>query len=232
VSETVPSGYLRFSEAVTLLAQGIWGGQTRPKPIRDVKRHYKKPLSITFGPWKERASKDLALAAVNEQIAVYVFGRPQAEAGRPGPEMTQVPGAILGRLIKIRGGFPDHPRVSMKAVAWNGELYRAINTGVLVVQKCDFDAWYRRERQKGRWPSQRSRLKKEGRPSRQTDELRNAVSAIMLEGSMNVAELHRRLVASGRTGVPSEDTLARLVDLLLGETGDTRFRRPKRARPN
>jgi hypothetical protein len=30
MSETIPTGFLRFSEAVALLAQGIWGGLTRP----------------------------------------------------------------------------------------------------------------------------------------------------------------------------------------------------------
>jgi hypothetical protein len=227
MSEAVPDGFLRFSEAVALLALGMWGGLTRSEPVRELKRQYRTPA---FGPWKERAGQHLTLAALNEQIPIYVFGRPQVEAGRPRPEMTQVPGAVLGRLIKIRSSFPDHPRASMKAVGGNGELYRALNTGVLIVRTSDFDAWYRRERQKGRWPSQRSRLKKEGRPSRQTDELRNAVTAIVREGKISIAELRRRLIASGRTDIPSEDTLARAVDQLYRETGEAIFRRPKRAR--
>ena len=118
----------------------------------------------------------------------------------------------------------------MKAVAGNGELYRALNTGLLVVRKREFDAWYRRERQKGRWHSQRSKLKKEGRPSQQTDALRNAVAAHMPDDTITIVELRRRLVTSGRTNVPSEDTLARVVDRLYRETGDVKFRRPKRAR--
>lgn len=72
--------------------------------------------------------------------------------------------------------------------------------------------------------------KKEGRPSQQTDGLRNAVAAIMQEGKITTAELRRRLVSSGRTDVPSEDTLARVVDELYRETGEARFRRRKRAR--
>jgi hypothetical protein len=51
----------------------------------------------------------------------------------------------------------------------------------------------------------------------------------MQEGKVTIAELRRRLVRSGRTDAPSEDTLARVVDELYCETGDAVFRRPKRA---
>jgi hypothetical protein len=228
MSETLPKRYLRFSEAVALLAQGIWGGLKRPTPVVEAKKQFKEQVSINFGPWKEKADGRLTVAAVSEQIPVYVFGRPQAEAGDPRPKLTRVPGALLGRLIKARGSFSDHPRASMKAVEGNGELYRVLNTGLLVVRKSEFDAWYRRERRKGRWHSQRSKLRKEGRPSQQTEALRNAVAAAMPDDTISIAELHRRLVKSGRTNVPSEDTLARVVDELYRETGEAKFRRPKR----
>jgi hypothetical protein len=230
MTETRAKGCLRFSEAVALLAQGIWGGLKRPAPVVEVKKLYKGQGSVTFGPWKEKAGARLTLAAVDEQIPVYVFGRPQAERGDRRPKLTRVPGAVLRRLIKSRGCLPDHSHAPMKAVAGNGELYRALNTGLLVVRKREFDAWYRRERQKGGWHSQRSKLKKEGRPSQQTDALRNAVAAHMPDDTITIAELRRRLVTSGRTNVPSEDTLARVVDRLYRETGDVKFRRPKRAR--
>jgi hypothetical protein len=229
VSETIPAGFLRFSKAVALLAQGIWGGLGRPTPVIEVKQ-YEGQVSVTFGPWKEKAGQCLTLAAVNEQIPVYVFGQPQAEAGRPGPELTRVPGAVLKRLIKPRGCLPDHPRVSMRAVENDGQLFRALNTGLLIVRKSEFDAWYQREHRKGKWPSQRGKSKKEGRPSHQTDGLRNAVAAIMQAGKITIAELRRRLVSSGRTDVPSEDTLARVVDELYRETGEARFRRHRRGR--
>lgn len=118
----------------------------------------------------------------------------------------------------------------MRAVEKDGQLFRALNTGLLIVRKSEFDAWYQREHRKGKWPSQRGKSKKEGRPSHQTDGLRNAVAAIMQEGKITIAELRRRLVSSGRTDVPSEDTLARVVDELYRETGEARFRRHRRAR--
>jgi hypothetical protein len=193
MNEIAPEGFIRFSEAVQLLAQGIWGGLPRPEPVRRLKKQTRQALSVGFGPWKEKAGRCLALAGVTEAISIYVFGYPQAETGRPGPEIMRVPGAVLSRLIKVRGTFPDHPRASMKAVAGNGELYRAINTGLLVVRRTEIDVWYRQERGKGRWPSQHHRLKKQGRPSQQTEVLKNAVTTVVQEGRITVAELRRRL---------------------------------------
>jgi hypothetical protein len=230
MSEILPEGFLRFSEAVALLAEGMWGGLKRASPLVEFKTLSKGRGSVTFGPWREEASQSLTLAAVSEQMPVYVFGVPEAEVGDLRPKLTRVAGSVLARLIKVRSTFPDHPRVSMKAVERNGELYRALNTGVLVVRKSEFNGWYRRERRKGRWHSQHNRLNKEGRPSQRTEALRNAVAAIVADEPITIAELRRRLVTSGRTGVPSEDTLARVVDELYRETGDAKFRRPKRAR--
>jgi hypothetical protein len=223
-------GFLRFSEAVALLAQGMWGGLKQPAPVIKAKKLSKKHVSIAFEPWKKEAGERLAMSAVSEEIPIYAFGRPQAEAGDRSPKLIRVPGAVLRRLVKVRGSLPDHPRASMKAVEGNGELYRALNTGLLVLRKSDFGAWYRRERRKGRWHSQRSKLKKEGRPTRQTDALRNSVAAIMPDEVITIAELRRRLVASGLSNVPSEDTLARLVDQLYRETGNPKFLRRQRDR--
>jgi hypothetical protein len=46
---------------------------------------------------------------------------------------------------------------------------------------------------------------------------------------ITIAEL-RQLVASGLSNVPSEDTLARLVDQLYRETGNVKFLRRQRDR--
>lgn len=70
---TLPEGFLRFSDAVDLLAQGIWGGLQRPIPVRKFKRQYKK-TSVGFGPWKEKAGKCLRSAALDGKVPVYVFG--------------------------------------------------------------------------------------------------------------------------------------------------------------
>jgi hypothetical protein len=227
-----PEGFLRFSDAVNLLAKGIWGGLRQPAPVQKFKRKYKK-ASIGFGPWRQEAARRLTMAAINGKVPAYVFGSPQVDTGRPGPEMTLVPKLVLGQLILIRGSLPDHPRVSMKSAGGDGKLYRALNTGLLLVRQREFEAWYRRERSKGRWHSQQSRSRAvQGRPSKQTEALRNAISNIMREGASSIAELRRRLIDSGRNDVPSPDTLGRLVDKLFAETGEREFLRIKRARRN
>jgi hypothetical protein len=55
------------------------------------------------------------------------------------------------------------------------KLFALLTVGLLVVRTSDFDVWYQSERAKGRWPSQRSKLKINGRPTKQTDRLRDAV---------------------------------------------------------
>ena len=89
--------------------------------------------------------------------------------------------------------------------------------------------WYRKERAKGRWPSQAPRVRKTGRPSVRTQGLKDAIIAALRDGKTSVAELRRRLEATGRTDVPSPDTLARLVDQLHRETGEPELLR-KRSR--
>jgi len=101
--------------------------------------------------------------------------------------------------------------------------------GILLVLKKEFDDWYRSQRTKRRWASQRLTKKRSGgRPSLQTEALRGAVLSIMRESKLSMAELRRRLVAAGHAGVPSSDTLERLVDQLHRQTGEENLRRIKR----
>ena len=146
-----------------------------------------------------------------------------------------VPVSVLKRLITSHGSLPDHPiRPSMKAAEGNERLFALLAVGVLVVRADDFDGWYQSERAKGRWPSQESKEKKDGRPTKQTGALRNAVLALVHDHKWNgkgpISALHRLLVASGRSDVPSQDTLARLVDQLHTETGEPGLLRISRVR--
>jgi hypothetical protein len=70
-----------------------------------------------------------------------------------------------------------------------------------------------------------------GRPTKMTAALRSAVTDALRErGQVSVAELHRTLIASDRSDIPSIDTLERLLDQLYRETGDPHFFRAKRRR--
>jgi hypothetical protein len=242
-SVSVPEGFLRFSDAVCRLAEGMWGGLRRPAPVRAIKG-IEKRASIGFGPWREQAGKRLTAEVKKGRLAVYVIAEPQAPfksraLARRSPQQLKpvtVPVSVLARLITARGSLPDHPiRPSIKTAEGDEKLLRLFTVGVLVIRASDFDVWYRSERAKGKWPSQRSRLKiSGGRPTKQTTPVRNAVIGVVRDGKwsgkVSIAKLHRLLIASGDIEVPSPDTLARLVDQLHAETGNAEFFRGKRGR--
>jgi hypothetical protein len=239
---TIPDGLLRFSDAISRLAEGMWGGLRRPVPVQAIKQTDKK-ASIGFGPWRERAGQRLTAAVTKGKLAVYVFAKPQplknrALARRSPQELepVTVPVSVLARLRTTRGSLPDHPiRPSMKTAEGDEKLLGLLTVGVLVIRASDFDVWYQSERAKGKWPSQRSKLKiGGGRPTKQADRVRNAVIRLVRDnkwsGKASIAKLHRLLIASGDIEVPSPDTLARLVEQLHAETGEAEFLRAKRPR--
>lgn len=237
-----PKDFLRISCAVNRLSDGMWGGLRQPDPVADIKQDQKK-LSVGFGPWGERAGQRLRVAAIKGKLVIYVFAKPQVRSEDRSltdysPEKVEpvaVPVNVVKRLISSRGGLPDHPiRPSIKTAEGNEKLFASLTVGLLVVRTGDFDVWYQSESAKGRWPSQRSKLKINGRPTKQTDPLKNAVLALVHDrkwsGKDAISALHRLLVASERSDLPSQDTLARLVDQLHRETGETGLLRVTRAR--
>jgi hypothetical protein len=152
-------------------------------------------------------------------LVIYLLAKPQArsedhsltECSLEKIEPVVVPVNVVKRLIISRGGLPDHPiRPSIKTTEGNETLFALLTVGLLVVRASDFDGWYQSERAKGRWPSQRSKSKSNGRPTKQPDPLRNAVLALIHDhkwsGKDPIAALHRVLVASGHSEVPSQDT--------------------------
>jgi hypothetical protein len=234
----LPDGFLRFSDAVSRLAQGMWGGLRRPIPVRRIKGHKQyKNVSVVFAPWKQQAGRRVSTAATEGDLPVYIFACSNAQSDTPYAqpairEPVVLPTQLLGRLITTHGCFPDHPiRPSMKTAGGDKEIHGLLKTGIIVVRSKEFEIWYRAERDKGRWASQHSRLKKTGRPSTQTKGLRGAIIVALREGKTSIAALRRRLETAGRTDVPSPDTLARLVDQLHRETGERElFRKPSRRR--
>jgi hypothetical protein len=238
---TAPDGFLRFSDAVTQLAEGMWGGLRQAEPVRTIKKIAKK-ASIGFGPWREGAGKRLTTAARKGEVAVYAV----ADRQRPFEHLVSPPDvrakpeglpiSVLKRLITSRGTLSDYPiRPSIRTADGDHKLFELLTVGVLLVRANDFAVWYRSERAKGKWPSQRSRSKiAEGRPTKQTEAMRNAVIALVRDqkwtGEVGITKLQRILIASGRSDIPSPDTLTRLVDQLHQETGEPGLFRKKLAR--
>jgi hypothetical protein len=224
-----PDGFLHFSDTVHRLTQGMWGGLPRPVIVRPLKQDCPKG-SVGFGLWREQAGKRLRDAAVSGELVVYVI------AEHANIEPMAVPAEVLKQLITTRGGLPDHPvRPSLKTAGYDEKLFVWLNSGTLVVRKSDFEVWYRDERAKGRWPSQRSKKKtRVGRPTKRTEALSNAVLARIHDGEWDgkgsIAKLRRLLVVSGAPDIPSIDTLTRLVDQLFSETSEPGLLRIARVR--
>ena len=142
------------------------------------------------------------------------------------PAALLVPPDVIARLMTVRGGLPDHPiRPTMKATGGDEGLLRVLQTGTLLVRQNELASWYKAERRRNRWPSQHGKKKRgAGRPTKMTAALRSAVTNALRErGQVSVAELHRTLLASGRSDIPSIDTLERLLNQLYRETGDPHF---------
>ena len=229
----IPDGFLQLSDAVHRLADGVWGGLRRPEPVRTLKRDKKhRNASIGFGPWKEHAGERIRTAAIEGKLQVYVFVSPQSPPSGNDPEPQVLPAKVLERLFAPRQTIPDHAwRPTLKTTGGDQKLLASLLRGILLVRAKEFDRWYRSQRAKGRWPSQRSKVKRpEGRPSVQTEPLRNAILGAMMDCPVNIAALHRHLVDIGHASVPSVDTLSRVVDQLYRETGDPKLRRIKRVR--
>jgi hypothetical protein len=226
------------------LANGMWGGLQRPVPVQVIKRTFPRER-IGFSRWREQAGQCLGQAAAEGNLAVYLAIRSPLALRIPAltrrhlteTEPMLVPVEVVRRLMTSHGSLPDHPlRPSMKIAGGDRKLLALLTVGVLVVSESEFNGWYRSERAKGKWASQRSRSKRRGgRPTKQTEAIRSAVWGLVCEGAWNskasIKKLHRLLINSGRANVPSPDTLAHLVDQLHQETGEPELlRRRRRAR--
>ena len=225
----LPSGHILFSEAIHRLEMSMWGNLPRAIPLQQLK-HGEQKLRVGFGPWRQSAGRCLTQAAVKGTLAVYVAHQEEGS-----PICALVPPRVVKRLILSRGYLRDRAiRPSLKAFKGDEALFKLLGAGLLVVAESEFCQWKEAEYNKGRWPSQRSRSKHgEGRPTKQTESLRNAVLARVHDGvwrsTQSINSLRRLLIDSGRDDVPSADTLARLIDKMHEETGDSDLRRVKRA---
>lgn len=205
-----------------------WGEEKNRKFV--IRPGHRKVGSLGFGPWREEAGKLLRTAVIQGKFGVYVSPVGAAAIKKCRPELLKVPCDTLRRMIPQRGSLPDHTvRPSLKLAGGDEKVFDLLRNGVLLVHTKEFEDWYRSERANGKWPSQRSKRRK-GRPSKQTDGLTTAVMTLMREQKTSIPELRRRLIALGRTEVPSLDTLGRLVDRQYRETGEPALRRTKRFR--
>jgi hypothetical protein len=139
---------------------------------------------------------------------------------------------VIVQLYTIRGGLPDHPirpRLALGAGFEGQRLLSALTNGTLVFRECDFAAWYRKERETARWPSQREKkIRRRGRPSKQNGIWPAAITGLVDAGEWSagqgIPQLRKLLSARFGEGLPSTDTLRRLVCRLHAESLDDRLR--------
>jgi hypothetical protein len=172
----------------------------------------------------------LTAAAIAGELPVYLFPESNPPPNAPTELLHSIRKPVvlstelLKSLVTTRNTFPDHPiqswaKASMRIAGDDKKLYWLLKAGIMLLRVKELDIWYRKQRAKGRWPSQTQRVRKIGRPSVGTQGLKDAIIVALREDKTGMAELRRRLEADGRTDVPSPDTLARLVDQLHRETG-------------
>jgi hypothetical protein len=229
---SVPTNYLRISEATRRLESSMWGGVRQPLPVQQLRkiglRH------IGFEAWHRKAAKELHQAFLEGRLTVYA----RARLGRRFAGPVVVPTTVLEHLITSRGGLPDQAiRPSfklMEALSGGRLLWAAIDAGTLFVDESEFARWHSAARRNGGWPSQKTKVMAAvGRPGVCTEELKNAIRAIANDGVWSaknpVARLRTELLARD-ISAPSHDSLQRCVDALFEETGDPNLRRPRNRR--
>jgi hypothetical protein len=231
MTNSIRPGFLRLSKATARLEAGMWGALSRPIPVVEIKRA-DRDASVGSGPWREAARRRLGDAAKDGELQVYVIAE--------GAEPEAVPSAVLAGMPTSRGGFGDvASRTTVRSILAAGgseTLFTMLSSGYLAVSEAAFSTWYQAERRRGRWASQRSRSKSRGgRPTKQTEHIRSRILKLVYKGTWRaetpIADLHRILSADADSKVPSPDTLARLVDQLFAETGESGLLRVRRRPP-
>lgn len=227
------SEFILISEAVERLRRGMYGNFNRSEAVKEAKKHY-PTASIGFGPQKEDAAKRIDNAIQKGELPVLVLS--DAEDGAP----LRVPRNLLRRMIRTRGGLPDHvirPEGFLSNNAVTPELLATLLRSALYLRREGFDAWYQKARDKRNWPSQRSTSMpnmakpRMGRPSKQND-LRNSIIALANQRGWStlqtITDLVRLLKSGGK--IVTRDTARRTVDQLFKETGEPCYRRRARRR--
>jgi hypothetical protein len=219
--------FLLISEAVTRLEAGMFGGAiNRPEPVEAIKKIDPR-FSGGLGLRKEKAASAIYAAIIAGDLTVLVFSLSIADrVSRP----LQVPLDVLNRLLRVHGGLPDHairpPANLLRNTSIDSEVFVALSRSAMFLQVSEFQAWYKRQKGRRRWPSQReSKKPPTGRPSKQDDQLLTSIRARVAEekwsASDGIAKLVRLLATNG---APNRNLVRRAVQRLHEETGVLAYR--------
>jgi hypothetical protein len=223
----VETDFLLISEAVARLEAGMFGGAIkRPEPVEAIKKIHPQ-LSVGLGLHKEKAASAIHAAILKGSLGVHVYTRPTAEGVS---HTLHLPIDVLTRLLKVRGGLPDHairPPVSLfRDTCVTPELFAALSSSALYMHRSEFKAWYEKQKSRHRWPSQRASTQpRTGRPPKQTDELLTSIRARVAENTWSAPDGIAKLVRLLAThGAPNRNLVRRAVQRLYEETGENQYR--------
>jgi hypothetical protein len=223
----VETEFLLISEAVARLEAGMFGGAIkRPEPVEAFKAIDPR-FSGGWGLHKEKAAAAIHAATIAGDLTVLVFTL--SIAGRVSRPL-QVPIDVLNRLLRVRGGLPDHairPPVNLlRVTSIDSEVFVALSSSAMFLQASEFQAWYERQKGRRRWPSQReSKKPPTGRPSKQDDQLLTSIRARVAEEKWSASDGIAKLVRLLAThGAPNRNLVRRAVQRLHVETGILAYR--------
>jgi hypothetical protein len=218
---------LLISEAVSRLESGMFGGVKHPELVLKVKEQ-EPALDVGSGPRREDASRAIYKAIMDEKLAVYVLQHSSEKQSESAP--LEVPKALLQQMIRARGGLPDYA-IRPETLSYQrttGRLESALRQSALYLQVEQFDAWYKKNRKKRVWRSQRSSNKPRiGRPKEDARAINLVIdlvnSRVWSAQNNSVAELVRLLVEKGEK--LSRQTVKRVLEHLYKETGECEYRK-------
>jgi hypothetical protein len=247
------SELMLLSEAHRRLRDGMYGNLSPPAPlVESRKREHPWRPRIRWGPHLSRASQTIRGAAIDGGLTLYAMSAsvmPQLKNGRLDAASIEdtlrfpVPRELVGRLITSRGGLPDHPIAVSRSRKLRDfaseEFLLHLAQSVLVVKRSEFEAWYRSERRRQRWPSQRPNVqghkrRRAGRPK--LDDLKITILQHVRDretwsGKQPIGELIEQLRwHHPHVRVPSYNTFRRIIDELQEETGEPRLIRQRKVR--
>lgn len=222
------SEFLPISEATFFLQKGMFGQKNLPNIVVEARKKIGPKFLAGVGQWREQAAACILTAALAGKLKVYVTYEPDQK------KFEIVSPNTLKLIVPVRSALPDHP--TRIAYPRSGPPLIRLSRGALFLSKSEFECWYRAEKAKRKWPSQEGASKRPiGRPRVSADwraRIKHLVEGGEWSAQKSIPTLKKSLAASEfGEAPPSDDALARIVDELLKETGDDRYRR-KRRRPS
>ena len=231
---TIPQDYCLISEGVHNLEESMFGNLNRPEAIEAIKEK-ERGLSVGLASQRVAARKAIREAAAKGKLRVYGL-KPNVGAIRPiGQE-------LISKLILVRGALPDHVGHLVQANNKSPReriLREDLRNNILLLKRDEFKVWLAAERSKKKRSKKRRQSQgfdelkspKIGRPKIPREPWTTLILGLVDQKkwrrSLGVPLLREMLIKdSDALRVPSDDTLARILDELCKNTKNPKICMP------